>query len=173
MVPSPGPRPVQPKLFLGIAALLLNACETARLPPHIGRVRGGAGEQQLSKDEMFAFDEALPWLSYVREHGVQQFVAMFHDNKALTSDELLWGDEIEYHLVRLDEAQKTAKVALRAEEVLEVLRQKEHQFGRRDGFGEACSWHPEYGAWMVEGTHCACLRVTLLGPFSDPSRTLP
>ncbi|EOD23039.1 gamma-glutamylcysteine synthetase, partial [Emiliania huxleyi CCMP1516] len=101
---------------------------------------------------MFAFDEALPWLSYVREHGVQQFVAMFHDNKALTSDELLWGDEIEYHLVRLDEKQKTAKVALRAEEVLEVLRQKEHQFGRRDGFGEACSWHPEYGAWMVEGT---------------------
>ena len=146
------PRPVHLKLFLGIAALLLSACEAARLPPHIGRVRGGAGEQQLSKDEMFAFDEALPWLSYVREHGVQQFVAMFHDNKALTSDELLWGDEIEYHLVRLDEKQKTAKVALRAEEVLEVLRQKEHQFGRRDGFGEACSWHPEYGAWMVEGT---------------------
>ena len=24
--------------------------------------------------------------------------------------------------------------------------------GRRDGFGEACAWHPEYGAWMIEGT---------------------
>ena len=31
-------------------------------------------------------------------------------------------------------------------------RAKERLYGRRDGFGEACAWHPEYGAWMVEGT---------------------
>ncbi|KAL1504363.1 hypothetical protein AB1Y20_010769 [Prymnesium parvum] len=115
-------------------------------------LRGGAGEQQLSQSEMLTFDEALPWLRYVRMHGVKQFITMFRELKDLTSDELLWGDEIEYHLVHFDVDKRTVKVALRAAEVLAELRQKEHQLGRRDGFGEACSWHPEYGAWMVEGT---------------------
>ena len=32
------------------------------------------------------------------------------------------------------------------------LSNKEEALGRRDGLGEACTWHPEYGAWMLEGT---------------------
>eukprot|EP00966_Prymnesium_polylepis_P028163 651055-Prymnesium_polylepis.1 len=69
-------------------------------------LRGGAGEQQLSQSDMFSFEEAMPWLRYVRVHGVLQFISIFHELKNLTSDELLWGDEIEYHLVHVDEAAK-------------------------------------------------------------------
>ena len=44
------------------------------------------------------------------------------------------------------------RISLRADEILADLTAKERLYGRRDGFGEACAWHPEYGAWMVEGT---------------------
>jgi hypothetical protein len=37
-------------------------------------------------------------------------------------------------------------------QVLEHLRTKEEESGRSDNRKEACAWHPEYGAWMVEGT---------------------
>ena len=107
---------------------------------------------KLANNEILTFTDAMPWLRYVRTHGVLQFIATFNRLKDVTSDELLWGDEIEYHLLTADPAQRRVKLSLRATEVMQGLQAKEQALGRRDGYGEACSWHPEYGAWMVEGT---------------------
>ena len=53
----------------------------------------------------------------------------------------------------LDRPAETLLIELRAHEVLKALRSKEEELGRRDGLHmESCAWHPEYGAWMVEGT---------------------
>lgn len=107
---------------------------------------------KLAPLTMLRFDESLPWLRYVRTHGVLQLIAVLERLGKEKSDELLWGDEIEYHVVALDEAARTVRLCLRAPELLKELNAKEETHGRSDGFGEASSWHPEYAAWMLEST---------------------
>lgn len=106
-------------------------------------LRGGANEDQLAQAETFTFEEALPWLKFVRMHGVRQFIAHYHQLKDVESEELMWGDEIEYHLVHVDAEAKSVKILLRGTEVREELAEKEKSLGRSDGYGEACAWHPE------------------------------
>ena len=116
-------------------------------------LRGGAGELAELDADTFTWNESLPWLRYVRSHGVAQFVSVLRKMQHVTGDELLWGDEIEYHIFALNESLKTAKLSLRAPELLKDLRDKEEELSRRDGLHiESCAWHPEYGGWMVEGT---------------------
>lgn len=50
--------------------------------------------------------------------------------------------------MKLDDEQKTAKVSLRALEILQKLNQKELD----DPKGVKSLWRPEYGAYMIEGT---------------------
>ena len=122
------------------------------LQPLLG-LRGGAGELAELDAATFEWEDSLPWLRFVRTHGVQQFISVLRKMQHVTGDELLWGDEIEYHVFALNGTQKTAKLSLHAHEVLKRLRSKEEELGRRDGLHmESCAWHPEYGAWMVEGT---------------------
>ena len=134
------------------------------------RFRGGAGESLLSQASTLSFDDSLPWLRYIRTSGVRQFISTFIRQQDSTGDELLWGDEIEYHIISTNTTERTVRLCLRANtEVLPELSAKEERSGRRDGLGEACSWHPEYGAWMVEGTP----RVPYGGFTSDLSRVEP
>lgn len=50
--------------------------------------------------------------------------------------------------MKLDDEKKTAKVSLRALEILQKLNQKELD----DPKGVKSLWRPEYGAYMIEGT---------------------
>ena len=115
-------------------------------------LRGGAGDDQLAERATLDWPKARPWLKFVRRHGVLQFISLYNQRKNDTAEELQWGDEIEYQLVAFDDESRTVRISLRADEILADLSAKERLYGRRDGFGEACAWHPEYGAWMVEGT---------------------
>ena len=51
---------------------------------------------------------ALPWedakefLNYVRQHGILQFLSIYHERKDSENDRLLWGDEIEFMMVKMD-----------------------------------------------------------------------
>ena len=117
------------------------------------KLRGGAGELAELEADTFEWKESLPWLRYVRTHGVLQFISVLKRLQHVHGDELLWGDEIEYHIFAVNATEQTAKLCLRAPEILADLRKKEAELGRKDGLHiESCSWHPEYGAWMVEGT---------------------
>lgn len=66
-----------------------------------------------------------PWpvskknLNYVREAGVRQFISTYNRVKDLKGDELMWGDEIEYGIFILEEANgvKKVRLSLRAKEV--------------------------------------------------------
>eukprot|EP00501_MAST-03F_sp_TOSAG23-6_P000335 GSMAST32.ASY1.ANO1.342.1 assembled CDS len=70
----------------------------------------------------------LPWndslsvIKYVREHGVQQFLTIWRRMRNLKGDVLMWGDEVEYHIVAFDHEEKRVRVSL------------------------------QYGSWMVEAT---------------------
>ncbi|GAA5919676.1 hypothetical protein JCM6882_004535 [Rhodosporidiobolus microsporus] len=65
--------------------------------------------------------EAKPHADYVREHGVEQFLAVWERLKGRTGDRLLWGDEIEYMVISYDHAGKNARLSLRQTEILQDL----------------------------------------------------
>lgn len=74
------------------------------------------------------WDEAMKHLAYIREHGIDQFLATFkrvEDGPARR--DLYWGDEVEYHVVRLvgEGEDRTAKISLCAPQVLEALAKEE------------------------------------------------
>jgi glutamate--cysteine ligase catalytic subunit len=54
---------------------------------------------------------------YVREAGVRQFISTYNRVKDLQGDALLWGDEIEYGIFKVDHEQKKVRLSLRAKEV--------------------------------------------------------
>lgn len=96
-----------------------------------------------------SWDEAVPHLRDIRRRGVQQFVKLYKLVEGTTGAELLWGDEVEYHIMRTEASgtsQRSVKLSLRAAELLKQLEACENNRG------SGCSWHAEYGAWMVEAT---------------------
>eukprot|EP01084_Bolivina_argentea_P241701 405675_1 len=107
----------------------------------------------LITGKVLPWNESLRKLLYVRRHGVKQFINRYHDAKGIRNDDPFWGDEVEYAILRSDKLNKRVSLSLRAPEVLEDLRAKEVAAAHaRKNEEEGCIWHPEYGAWMIEGT---------------------
>ena len=72
--------------------------------------------------------------------------------KVRENDRLMWGDEIEYHVVRFDDAAKTVKVSLTAAKILKDLHDADEAAAAAGTATHPLSaWHPEFGSWMVEG----------------------
>ena len=53
----------------------------------------------------------------------------------------MYGDELEYILIKLDHNTKKYKILLKADEIINVLANKTNSI-----------WHPEYSNYMIEGT---------------------
>jgi len=87
--------------------------------------------------------------AYIREHGITQFLNTWRRVKDIHDDELRFGDEIECGIFVINGLEKTVKLSIRGAEIRKILSEKEienlHQV-------ESCTWHPEFGAWMVEST---------------------
>ena len=102
----------------------------------------------LSEGRPLSWEETKAYANHVRKHGVQQFVHLYRKLEHRKGDVLKWGDEVEYVLVKLDHKQKTAKLLLKADELLKALQVRE-----RAGETDLPSlWRPEYASYMVEGT---------------------
>jgi hypothetical protein len=67
------------------------------------------------------WDDSKKDLSYIRKAGVRQFISTYNRVKDLTGDELLWGDEIEYGVFKLDPDGKKVRLSLRAKQVRALL----------------------------------------------------
>ncbi|XP_039498788.1 glutamate--cysteine ligase [Drosophila santomea] len=102
----------------------------------------------LSEGSPLSWEETKALADHVREHGVNQFINLYHRLKDRQGDILKWGDEVEYIIVKFDDEQKVARVALRAQDLLAQLNEKE----LADPKGVKSLWRPEYGAYMIEGT---------------------
>lgn len=76
---------------------------------------------------LLALGTPLPWseakqhADYVREHGIEQLLHIWHNLKDRTGDRLLWGDEIEYIVISYDDDHKNARLSLRQTEILQDL----------------------------------------------------
>jgi len=112
----------------------------------------------LSAGEPMEWEAMKPWQDHVRKHGVEQFIRLYNRLKDETGKVLKWGDEVEYVIVKLDHANKSAKVSLRAEELLAELTKKEDEkIAEVEKTGHSdivlpSLWRPEYASYMVEGT---------------------
>lgn len=95
----------------------------------------------------------LPWaevekhVDYVRVHGIKQLLETFRNYAGRTYDPLLWGDELEYIVVRFHRSgdKKKAVLSLRQEEILDKLVANSEQCIK-----EGVEFHPEYGRYMIE-----------------------
>jgi len=96
------------------------------------------------------WEDSIKHLEFVREHGVLQFIENYRKCKDFSRDGLLYGDEIEYGILKIDRATKKIQLSLRGREIMDKLNSREPAV---DAPGrERCNWVPEYGSWMVEAT---------------------
>lgn len=104
---------------------------------------------QLIEGDPLSYEQMRAVLAYIRIHGAIQFLNIWKRMKVLENDELKFGDEVECGIFRIDPGQKTVKVSCRGAEINHLLNGKEREFQHES---EGCSWHAEFGAWMVEST---------------------
>ncbi|CAK9801916.1 Glutamate--cysteine ligase catalytic subunit [Anthophora quadrimaculata] len=102
----------------------------------------------LSEGSPLTWEETKNLADHVRKHGIIQFINLYKRLKERQGDLLKWGDEVEYMLIKFDDEAKTAKLSLRAPEILRTLNEKE----QNDPDNIKSLWRPEYGAYMLEGT---------------------
>ncbi|KAL1450266.1 hypothetical protein WDU94_002703 [Cyamophila willieti] len=79
----------------------------------------------LSEGNPLSWEKTQELADHVREHGVTQFINLYHRLKHRQGDILKWGDEVEYIIVKFDHKNKRAHVSLKAEELLTILNEKE------------------------------------------------
>jgi glutamate--cysteine ligase catalytic subunit len=102
----------------------------------------------LTEGSPLSWEETKKLSQHVREHGILQFIHLYARLRDRQGDMLKWGDEVEYIVVKFNEAEKKAQVSLCAKDVLAQLNEKE--LANPDGVSSL--WRPEYGAYMIEGT---------------------
>lgn len=122
-----------------------------RNPPREERSKKQRGTRMgvLTEGKPLRWEESLEWLAWVRARGVEEFIALYNKHKDAAKKDFMYGDEIEYGLFDLSDG--VPKLSLRGAEVRDLLEEREKAEGVPVEAGK-CTWHPEYGAWMVEST---------------------
>ncbi|CAG8451518.1 3011_t:CDS:2 [Racocetra fulgida] len=104
----------------------------------------------LSKGKLLPWEQTKQYADHIRNQGINQFLSIYNKAKDRENDSLLWGDEIEYMVIAYDDGNKNVKLSLRAQDILQEL-QKEVEEALRKGEVVDALWHPEFGAYMIEG----------------------
>ncbi|KAI5284622.1 Zn finger-containing GTPase- Activating Protein for ARF [Ascosphaera acerosa] len=113
---------------------------------------------------LLALGTPLPWpaakrkADQVREWGIEQLLAIWRKTKGKQRDALLWGDEIEYLVILMDDDEQKARLSLHQAEILESIAQEEAAVqgkpvkGLTDELEAFPKFHPEFGRFMLEAT---------------------
>ena len=96
--------------------------------------------------ETYSYEEAKKFFQEIKENGLIQFLKLYQKfhNKRLPNPPVLWGDEIEFHILNLNPETKEAKLQCDIQyiykkfEEINNIQTQEFQI------------QPEYGAWMLE-----------------------
>ncbi|EAW21176.1 glutamate--cysteine ligase [Aspergillus fischeri NRRL 181] len=94
------------------------------------------------------WEEAKKRSDQVRKWGIEQLLAIWNRAKGKERDALLWGDEVEYLVVAIDDEVKKAQLSLAQAEILKSLARDE----RLSEGEEPPHFHPEFGRFMLEAT---------------------
>ena len=110
------------------------------------------------------WDQAKGAAQQVRDWGIEQLLTIWRKNKDQERAVLLWGDEVEYLVVAIDESQQKVRLSLSQAEVLQALAENEElaihgsMVPELQGGEQAknnCTlptFHPEFGRFMLEST---------------------
>ncbi|OJJ75867.1 hypothetical protein ASPBRDRAFT_38189 [Aspergillus brasiliensis CBS 101740] len=116
---------------------------------------------------LLALGTALDWpeakkrADQVRKWGIEQLLANWHRAKGKERNALLWGDEVEYLVVAVDDEIKKARLSLAQADILKSLAEDEASW--KEGNSSASQnkehegeepphFHPEFGRFMLEAT---------------------
>ncbi|CAL8359921.1 unnamed protein product [Boreogadus saida] len=102
----------------------------------------------LSQGSPLNWEETKKYADHIRKHGIIQFLNIYNKVKDRQRDVLKWGDEVEYMLIEMDEANEKVQIVLSGGEVLETLQDQ----GEKINPNHPTLWRPEYGSYMIEGT---------------------
>ncbi|XP_053315398.1 glutamate--cysteine ligase catalytic subunit [Spea bombifrons] len=102
----------------------------------------------LSHGSPLSWEETKKYADHVRQHGIIQFLNIYHKVKERQKDVLKWGDEVEYMLVSFDHEHQKVRLVLKGEEMLDTLQDR----GEKTNPNHPTLWRPEYGSYMIEGT---------------------
>lgn len=102
----------------------------------------------LSLGTPLEWREAKPYADHVREHGIIQLVNIWKNSRDKHWKQLLWGDEVEYIVVKFDKDNKRSILSLCQAEVLDRL----NDCQELQKWQDPPTFHPEYGRFMIEAT---------------------
>jgi glutamate--cysteine ligase catalytic subunit len=103
--------------------------------------------------EPLDWEESKQHHEYVKQRGVEQFLQLYNRYAGMKNAAFKWGDEVEYLICSMDEKTKTARLSLRAPEILKKLEEAESAaWVGKDEKKDKIVWHPEYANWMLEAT---------------------
>ncbi|EAS34730.3 glutamate-cysteine ligase [Coccidioides immitis RS] len=107
---------------------------------------------------LLALGTPLPWpeakkrATQVREWGIEQLLSIWNKAKGKERDALLWGDEVEYLVVAVDDNERKVRLSLCQAEILKSLARDEELAKRDDSAEPLPKFHPEFGRFMLEAT---------------------
>jgi glutamate--cysteine ligase catalytic subunit len=94
--------------------------------------------------------ESIPYISTVKHNGLLQLINIHNTLQHRQNDHFLYGDELEYVIVKLDKQQKTARLVLKGKQVQTKLEKAMQDL--QDGRLINALFHPEYAMYMIEAT---------------------
>ena len=97
----------------------------------------------LSNEETLEWEEIKPMVEKLKWAGIEQFINLYNKVKDRKNVSLKWGDEIEYIIVKFDHENGRVTLALRGNEILEGLKEKEENMDFQ--------WSPEFADFQLEG----------------------
>ncbi|KAM3163355.1 Gamma-ECS [Lachancea thermotolerans] len=102
----------------------------------------------LSLGTPLEWPESRQYNDHVRKNGIEQLLYIFQAANGRKNDPLLWGDEIEYMMCKIDDAGRNAVLAVDDDDVLCALNTEDVGVCQAHN----TSFHPEYGRYMIEAT---------------------
>ncbi|XP_076325860.1 glutamate--cysteine ligase catalytic subunit-like [Tachypleus tridentatus] len=78
----------------------------------------------LNNPHPLNFEELLEHVDKVRNLACRQFIYHYNQHKYRRDDPFMWGDEIEGHIMKLNQESKTVRLHLCASKILKNLREK-------------------------------------------------
>lgn len=104
----------------------------------------------LSQGTPLDWTESRLLNEHVRKNGIEQLLSIFAQHQSRKQDPFLWGDEVEYMLVDVDDEHHTAKLSIDHDHVLDTLNDPLKLLPL--ALHHNVTFHPEYGRYMLEGT---------------------
>ncbi|SOV14137.1 gamma-glutamylcysteine synthetase [Plasmodium gaboni] len=95
-----------------------------------------------------SWDDVQDVKSLIRLYGILQFVHVYKLNKDRYDENIMFGDEIEYIIIRNDEALKESSALLCASDLIDEMMNLESVIDCQYG----SHWTPEYSSFTIEGT---------------------